>query len=315
MAEDWYTGLTSYQISAATSGCRLMLKAIKKTRLYEEVVGQLHQLIDAGKLKAGDRLPSERELAETFRVSRSSVREAIKTLEHEGMLISRPGSGTFITAVNVEAIIPPLASLLSRGKDALVDLFEMRCLVEPSIAALAAERATPADILRLKEICDEQAQQVQQHTAAVDSDAAFHLTIGRATHNAALQRLVASIVEILKPIREKSLQTPGRAHKSLASHREILVAIERHDPERARQAMQQHILAVEQNVLAPAPPTPRQRLAADEPGPTPGGLEVKAGRRASPHAPGSMRRRAPARGRHAAAPLESAIVPRRKDGG
>ena len=115
-----------------------MLKAIRKTRIYEEVVGQLSQLIDEGKLKAGDRLPSERELAETFRVSRSSVREAIKTLENERLVVTRPGSGTFLTTVNVEAIISSLASLLSRGKAALIDLFEMRCLVEPGIAALAA---------------------------------------------------------------------------------------------------------------------------------------------------------------------------------
>jgi GntR family transcriptional repressor for pyruvate dehydrogenase complex len=254
-------------------------------------------------------------LAETFRVSRSSVREAIKTLENEGMVVSRPGSGTFITAVNVEAIIPPLASLLSRGKDALVDLFEMRCLVEPSIAALAAERATPADILRLKEIYTQQAQQINRDTSAVDSDAAFHLTIGRATHNAALQRLVASIVEILKPIREKSLQTPGRAHKSLASHREILVAIERHDPELARQAMQRHIQAVEQNVLAPTPQTRRQRLPDGESRPTSRGMDVKAGQHPSPEAPSSIRGRSSARRRHAPAPQESVIVPRRKDGG
>jgi len=292
-----------------------MLKAIRKTRLYEEMVEQLHQLIDDGKLKAGDRLPSERELAETFRVSRSSVREAIKTLENEGMVISRPGSGTFITAVNVEAIIPPLASLLSRGKDALVDLFEMRCLVEPGIAALAAERATPADILRLKEICAEQEQQINRDTSAVDSDAAFHLTIGRATHNAALQRLVASIVEILKPIREKSLQTPGRAHKSLASHREILVAIERHDPELARQAMQRHIQAVEQNVLAPTPQTRRQRLPVGESRPTSRGMDVEAGQHSSPEAPSSTRRRSSVRRRHAPALPESVIVPRREDGG
>ena len=226
-----------------------MLKAVKKTRLYEEVVGQLRRLIEAGKVKAGDRLPSERELAEAFRVSRSSVREAIKTLENEGLVATRAGSGTFITAVDVEAIIPPLASLLSRGKAALIDLFEMRRLVEPGIAALAAERATPADILQLKKICAMQEQQITHGASAVESDAAFHLTIGRATHNSALQRLVASIVEILKPMREKSLQTPGRAQKSLASHREILVAIERHDPEQARQAMQRHIEGVEHNVL------------------------------------------------------------------
>ena len=290
-----------------------MLKAIKKTRLYEEVVGQLHQLIDDGKLKAGDRLPSERELAETFRVSRSSVREAIKTLENEGMVVSRPGSGTFITAVNVEAIIPPLASLLSRGKDALVDLFEMRCLVEPSIAALAAERATPADILRLKEIYSQQEQQINRDTSAVDSDAAFHLTIGRATHNAALQRLVASIVEILKPIREQSLQTPGRAHKSLASHREILVAIERHDPELARQAMQRHIQAVEENVLAPTPQTRRQRLPDGESRPTSRGMGAK--QLPLPEAPNSTRGRSSARRRHAPTPPESVIMPQREDGG
>jgi GntR family transcriptional repressor for pyruvate dehydrogenase complex len=249
-----------------------MLKAIKKTRIYEEVVGQLRQLIEEGRLRAGDRLPSERELAETFRVSRASVREAIKTLESEGLVASRAGSGTFITAVDVEALIQPLASSLSRGKDALLDLFEMRRLVEPSIAALAAERATPADILRLKEILDEQAQQISRGASAVESDAAFHFAIGQATHNAALQRLVAAIVDILKPAREQSLQTAGRAHKSLASHREILGAIERHDADMARQAMQRHIEAVERNVLAPGeatrrgPAPPPSELA---PGPMP----------------------------------------------
>jgi GntR family transcriptional regulator, transcriptional repressor for pyruvate dehydrogenase complex len=294
-----------------------MLKAIKKTRIYEEVVGQLHQLIDAGKLKAGDRLPSERELAETFRVSRSSVREAIKTLENEGLVIARPGSGTFITAVNVEAIIPSLASLLSRGKDALIDLFEMRRLVEPGIAALAAERATPGDILRLKEICSEQEQQIKREASAVDSDAAFHLTIGRATHNSALQRLVASIVEILKPIRENSLQTPGRAHKSLASHREVLVAIERHDPELARQAMQQHIQAVEQDVLAPTAQTRRRRSPGGERRHPSRGTSVNSAQHSSLEIARSRRRGSASQSRHAPASLglESVIMPQREDGG
>ena len=235
-----------------------MLKAIKKTRIYEEVVGQLGQLIDEGKLKAGDRLPSERELAETFRVSRTSVREAIKSLEMEGLVITRPGSGTFISAIDVQTLVQPLASLLSRGKDALIELFEMRRLVEPGIAALAAERATAADLRRLQEILTEQDQQVTRGTSAVDSDAAFHFAIGQATHNSALQQLVSAIVEILKPAREQSLQTPGRAHKSLASHRAILTAIAQHNPELARHAMQQHIEAVAQNVLGPIVHTRRQ---------------------------------------------------------
>jgi len=228
-----------------------MLKAIKKTRLYEEVVGQLHQLIEEGKWKAGDRLPSERELAETFRVSRTSVREALKALETEGYVSTRAGSGTFIAAVNVETLIPPLASLLSRGKDALLDLFEMRLLIEPGIAALAAARATPSDILHLKEILVEQDQQLKRRASGVDADTAFHFAIGHATYNSALQQLVASIVDMLKPVREQSLQTPGRGHESLASHREILSAIARHDPDLARYAMQHHIEAVEHTVLAP----------------------------------------------------------------
>jgi hypothetical protein len=126
---------------------------------------------------------------------------------------------------------------------------------------------------------------------------------------------VASIVEILKPIREKSLQTPGRAHKSLASHREILVAIERHDPELARQAMQRHIQAVEQNVLAPTPQKRRQGVPVDEPRPTSRSIDLKAEQHASPQTPQLIRRRSSARSRQAPAPLESVRVPRRKDGG
>ncbi|MDQ3830662.1 MAG: FCD domain-containing protein, partial [Candidatus Tectomicrobia bacterium] len=119
----------------------------------------------------------------------------------------------------------------------------------------------------------------------------------------------------LKPIREESLQTPGRAYESLASHREILVAIERHDPELARQAMQRHIHAVEQNVLAPTPPTRRQRVPVDEPEATSRGMDVEAGQHALPQTPPSTRRRSSARSRQTPAQLESVIVPRRKDGG
>jgi FCD domain len=122
-------------------------------------------------------------------------------------------------------------------------------------------------------------------------------------------------VEILKPIREKSLQTPGRAHKSLASHREILVAIERHDPELARQAMQRHIQAVEQNVLAPSPQTRRPRLPDGEAGPTSRGMDGEAGQHPLPEALSSTRRRSSGRRRHAPAPPESVIVPQREDGG
>jgi GntR family transcriptional repressor for pyruvate dehydrogenase complex len=226
-----------------------MLKAIKKTRIHEAVVAQILELIREGKLKAGDQLPAERELAETFQVSRTSVREAIRAMETQGLVVSRPGAGTFITTRTVESVVQPLVSFLLEEKSDLVDIFEMRYLLEPHIAALAAERATPEDILRLREIIQAQEQKNQQQALAVEEDTAFHLTLCHATQNKALLKLVSAIVDILSQSRKQSLQTPGRARRSLASHREILDAIEKHEPERARVAMQQHIAEVEKDVF------------------------------------------------------------------
>ena len=127
-----------------------MLRAIRKTRIYEEVESQIRDLLREGSYKAGDQLPSERELAETFKVSRTSVREALRALEAQGLIESRTGAGNFIAELPVESLVAPLASLLLEEKDALADIFEMRKLIEPRIASLAAERATKADIYLMK---------------------------------------------------------------------------------------------------------------------------------------------------------------------
>ena len=236
-------GLTSRQLDP------FMLKAIKKTRIYEEVVNQIHDLIRQAKIKAGDQLPSERELAETFGVSRTSVREALRALEAQGLVISRTGAGTFVADLPIESLVAPLATLLIEEKDALTDIFEMRKLIEPQIAALAAERATRRDIERLSKILAKQRGQVEQGKTGVEADAEFHYSIGQATQNQALEKLVSGLMEILSRSREESLQTPGRSQASLDSHYKILSAIEDHDQERARQAMLYHIEQVERNVL------------------------------------------------------------------
>jgi GntR family transcriptional repressor for pyruvate dehydrogenase complex len=226
-----------------------MLRAIKKTRIYEEIIGQIQELIKAGKLKAGDKLPPERELAEAFKVSRTSVREAIRALETQGLVVSHPGSGTFINAPSTELIVQPLAALLYQEKDTLVDIFEMRRMVEPHIAALAAERATPQDILQLKNILEDQQQQIASGASGVEADTRFHLSIAEATQNKVLRRLVSIIIDILGPSREKSLQTRGRSRKSLAAHHDVLAAIVEHDPQKAQAAMQRHIKEVERTIL------------------------------------------------------------------
>src|SRR6266550_2611205 len=200
-----------------------MLRAIKKTRIHEDVFHQIHQLIKEGRLRARDQLPSERELAETFKVSRTSVREALRALETQGLIVSRTGAGNFVADLPVEALVGPLARMLIDEKTALADVFELRKLIEPHIAALAAERATKRDIAQLKKIVAKQ--------------------------NQALQKLVFGLMEMLSRSREESLQTNERRKASIDTHRKIVAAIEKHDRIKARKEMQLHIEQVEASVL------------------------------------------------------------------
>jgi len=228
----------------------MMLHAIKKTRIHEEVFGQIHELIKEGRFKARDQLPSERELAETFKVSRTSVREALRTLESQGLIVSRTGMGNFVVDLPVEALVGPLARMLIDEKNALADVFEMRKLIEPHIAALAAERATARDIAQLRRIVAKQSAAVSRGETGVEADAELHFTIGRATRNQALQKLVSGLMEMLSRSREESLQTDERRESSIDAHRRIIAAIEKHDKARARSEMLRHIEQVEENVLS-----------------------------------------------------------------
>jgi GntR family transcriptional repressor for pyruvate dehydrogenase complex len=227
-----------------------MLRAIKKTRIHEEVFSQIHELIKAGRFKAGDQLPSERELAETFKVSRTSVREALRALESQGLVVSRTGTGNFVADMPLESLVGPLARMLIDEKKALADVFEMRKLIEPHIAALAAERATRSDIARLKEIVAKQSAAVRRGETGVEADAELHFSIGRATRNQALQKLVSGLMEMLSRSREESLQTRERRESSIDAHQRIIAAIEKHDKTRARGEMLRHIEQVEENVLS-----------------------------------------------------------------
>lgn len=226
-----------------------MLKAIKKTRIHEEVFSQIHELIRQGKFKARDQLPSERELAETFRVSRTSVREALRALESQGLIVSRTGMGNFVADLPVESLVGPLARMLIDEKNALADVFEMRRVIEPHIAALAAERATDRDIAQLKRIVAKQTEAVARGETGVDADAELHFSIGRATQNRALQKLISGLMEMLGHSREESLQTQDRRNASIDAHRRIINAIEQHDSVRAQNEMLRHIEEVEASIL------------------------------------------------------------------
>src|SRR2546427_11748123 len=125
---------------------RIELGPIKSTRIYEEIVRQVKQLIAEGRLKSGDQLPPERDLAEKFVVSRTSVREALRALESLGFVEIRPGEGTFVREMSVDSLVGPLALVMTAQREAIGELFEARRVLEPSIASLAASRATPEEV-------------------------------------------------------------------------------------------------------------------------------------------------------------------------
>src|SRR2546430_9607739 len=135
----------------------MSIAPIKSTRISEAIVRQVKAMIAEGRLKSGDQLPPERDLAQKFVVSRTSVREALRALESLGLIEIRPGEGTFVRGVSVESLIEPLALAMLSHREAIGELFEARRLLDPAIAALAARRATPEELAEMERILEDQA--------------------------------------------------------------------------------------------------------------------------------------------------------------
>jgi GntR family transcriptional regulator, transcriptional repressor for pyruvate dehydrogenase complex len=230
------------------TGADVGIAPIKSTRIYEEIVRQIKAMIAEGRLKSGDRLPPERDLAEKFLVSRASVREALRALESLGLVAIRPGEGTFVREISVEALVEPLALVMLSQREAVGELFEARRLLEPALARLAAARATPEEIAEMERILDEQAKEVARGKTGLTQDAEFHAAIGAAAHNRAITRIAYAIMDVLTQSREESLSTPGRPERSHRNHRRILEAITRRDARGAEQAMLEHLDTVERLV-------------------------------------------------------------------
>jgi GntR family transcriptional regulator, transcriptional repressor for pyruvate dehydrogenase complex len=227
----------------------MSIAPIKSTRIYQEIVRQVKAMIAEGRLKSGDQLPPERDLAEKFVVSRTSVREALRALESLGLVEIRPAEGTFVREVSVESLIEPLALVMVSQREAIAELFEARQMIEPALAALAARRATPEELSEMDRILEEQAKEVAAGRTGLEQDAEFHAAIGAAAHNRAITRIAHAVMDLLRQSREESLNTPGRPTRSHEDHRRLLAAIRGRDEVAARQAMIDHLQAVEGLVL------------------------------------------------------------------
>jgi GntR family transcriptional repressor for pyruvate dehydrogenase complex len=219
--------------------------AVRKTRVFEGVAQQIQRLIVDGALKPGERLPPERELAARLSVSRSSVRDAIRILELAGLVVPRQGEGTVVADLAPETVAAPIAAILLRKRELIAELLEVRKMIEPPLAARAAERATPEEIARLEEILERQRDRAGQGEPGVDEDSEFHYQIALAARNGVIRSVLDVLMQLLRETRTRSLQTAGRAQRSLEGHRRIVEAIARHDPEGAERAVRLHLEEIE----------------------------------------------------------------------
>ncbi len=220
-------------------------KPIKQKRVYTEIIEQIKQMVVRGELKPGDRLTSERELAEQLQVSRASVREAFSALDLLGILESKTGEGTFIRQQPDAAVIEPLALVFMLYKDSNLEVLEFRTMLETEGAALAAEGATPADIERLKMHLLAMQSEILNNKLGAVPDAQFHITIAEITGNRVLVYMMNTIfdllVETMRYSREKLFLRLGNREKLFAQHEKIYQAIAAGNPEAARQAMRCHL--------------------------------------------------------------------------
>jgi GntR family transcriptional regulator, transcriptional repressor for pyruvate dehydrogenase complex len=222
--------------------------AVRRDKVYEGVARQIERLI-LKKLQPGDKLPSERDLAEILAVSRSSIRDAIRSLELMGMVEPRQGAGTIVREISSDSLVNPLANARKRKEELLGELLDFRMMLEPPLAARAAARVSPAEIAEMQEILDRQEEKLARGESTIAEDTEFHYAIALASGNSVVRKVLDTLMDLLRDSRERSLQVDGRPQKSLAGHRRILAAINRHDAEAAKVAMRRHIEDVEKIVL------------------------------------------------------------------
>jgi GntR family transcriptional repressor for pyruvate dehydrogenase complex len=228
-----------------------MYTPVQATKVFAQIAEQIEQQILRGDLQSGDRLPTERELAEQFHASRTAVREAMKTLAQKGLVDMRPGRGTIVIDGTSQALGASFGLMMRVGQhDRGQDLVEVREILEPEIAALAAARATETDISELRAAVAVMDLHLEDANAFITADNHFHRVLARATQNALILILIEPIMVLLAEQRKQIFTVAGGSQRGQVHHKELLDAIACHDPEAARAAMHAHLRQVRTDASA-----------------------------------------------------------------
>ncbi len=228
-----------------------MYTPIQSVRVFEQVAEQIEKRILDGELRSGDRLPTERHLAEQFHVSRTAVREAMKILAQKGLVDMRPGRGTIVID-GANAAMQDSIDLVMKLRLGEVggsnNLVEVREILEIEIAALAAARATEKEIAAMREAVKIMDESLDDADAFIAADNRFHEALAQATQNTLIFILVNSIVNLLSEQRKQIFDVEGGPQRGQIHHKRILESVIRRDPQAARDTMRSHLRQVREDV-------------------------------------------------------------------
>jgi GntR family transcriptional regulator, transcriptional repressor for pyruvate dehydrogenase complex len=246
------------------------MRPVDRKPLYEQVSERLREFVDVNGLQPGDRLMTERELAQQLSVGRSSIREAITAMRIQGMVEVRHGDGIYLLR-RPEDLIDSLAAELVETHIDHPYIWETRQALETQCARLAATRATAADLRKLKRALKTMGAEIAAGEPGLEGDRQFHLGVAQASHNPILIKLLTGIRESLDRTSETSLTRSGQPAKSLAQHEVIFEAIRAQDPTQAADTMLQHLVGTTDTLVkvpikgGPKPPPPARTRRAVEP--------------------------------------------------
>jgi len=215
-------------------------KSFKRPKLSDSVFEEFLTMLRDGRLEPGQRLPAERDLAESFGVSRATVRDAVQRLALLGYLDVRQGDGTLVTSPDEKAIARPFRSLLLAEPHLVWDLLEFRRMLEPEAARFAAQRRSDDDLATLHSSLERQAALVERGASLASEDEVFHRTIIAAAHNAVVMRVLETMRVLLATLRTNVL-AGVEPSLTLHHHQTIVAAIRSGDDTAAYDAMSVHL--------------------------------------------------------------------------
>lgn len=224
------------------------IRPIPRFKISDSVSAEIEQMIRAGTYQVGDKLPSERVLSLQFGVGRSSMREALRSLEARGLVSVAHGLGVYVNEKPTDngGAAP---SLLLLAECTVPELFEVRRALECPAVALAARRVTPSEAAALNETLVAMSREDLSDSEYIEKDAEFHLAICHATHNALLIRIYESTRHLFVEYSSRVISLPGRRKTAQRGHADIVEAIVKRRPQAAQKAMSAHLEAVEREIV------------------------------------------------------------------